>query len=127
MLTSSEASLARIIIYSMAPDGMPAPGSQAPTPAFGTPSASGTSTPLPHQNGVAHSTLGDYLAAPLGKGGHLKAKTFLAGSKALDSLVRFIASTEGFFHPSNSGSWTNDVRLAVCHHAYTNVYPYVLA
>ena len=71
--------------------------------------------------------MGDYLAAPLGKGGHLKAKTFLAGSKALDSLVRFIASTEGFFHPSNSGSWTNDVRLAVCHHAYTNVYPYVLA
>lgn len=97
----------------MAPDGIPAPGSQASTPAFGTPSVSGASTPLPHQNGVAPGTLGDYLSAPLGKGGHLKAKTFLAGSKALDSLVKFIASTEGFFHPSNSGSWTNDVRVIV--------------
>ena len=68
---------------------------------------------MPHQNGIAHGTLGDYLSAPLGKGGHHKAKTYLAGSKALDSLVRFIASTEGFFHPSNSGSWTNDLSAFV--------------
>ena len=96
----------------MAPDGVPAPGSQAPTPAFQTPSVSRPGTPLPQQNGGVHG-LADYLSAPLGKGGHLKAKTFLAGSKALDSLVRFIASTEGFFHPSNSGSWTNDVSCRV--------------
>ncbi|KAG9016679.1 hypothetical protein FRB90_002543, partial [Tulasnella sp. 427] len=33
-------------------------------------------------------------------------KTFLAGSKALDSLDRLITSVETFFHPSNSGAWT---------------------
>lgn len=97
------ASLARIIVYSMAPDGMPAPNSAAPTPNF-SPFGSGTSTPLPHNGG-----LGDYLSAPLGKGGHLKVKTYLAGSKALDALAKMIASTESFFHPTNSGSWTNDV------------------
>lgn len=75
-----------------------------------TPMPSGASTPLPHQNGSANGTLGDYLSAPLGKGGYMKAKTYLAGSKALDSLSKLIASTEGFFHPTNSGSWTNDVR-----------------
>lgn len=97
----------------MAPDGVPAPGSQAPTPAFHTPAASGASTPLPQQNGLAHGALGDYLSAPLGKGGPHKVKTYLAGSKALESLVKFIASTEGFFHPSNSGSWTNDLSAFV--------------
>lgn len=101
-------SLARIIVYSMAPDGVPAPGSQAPTPAFQTPSVSRPSTPLPQQTSGIHG-LADYLSAPLGKGGPSKVKTFLAGSKALDSLVKFVASTEGFFHPSNSGSWTNDL------------------
>ena len=99
------ASLARIIVYSMAPDALPSPGSNDPTPFF-TPQASGTSTPLPQQNGG----LGDYLSSPLGKGGHLKAKTHLAGCKALDSLAKLIASTESFFHPTNSGSWTSDVR-----------------
>ncbi|KAG9009627.1 hypothetical protein FRB90_008255, partial [Tulasnella sp. 427] len=33
-------------------------------------------------------------------------KTFLAGSKALDSLDRLITSVETFFHPSNFGAWT---------------------
>ena len=93
----------------MAPDGVPTPGSAVPTPLM-TPMPSGMNTPLPHQNGGSNGTLGDYLSAPLGKGGHLKAKTYLAGSKALDSLAKLIASTEGFFHPTNSGSWTNDVR-----------------
>ena len=36
-------------------------------------------------------------------------KTYLAGCKALDSLARMIISTESFFHPSNSGSWTSDL------------------
>ncbi|KAI0343952.1 hypothetical protein BDW22DRAFT_1355187 [Trametopsis cervina] len=106
------ASLARIIVYSMAPDGIPAPGSNAPTPNL-TPMASGMNTPLPHQNGNLTGALGDYLSAPLGKGGHLKAKTYLAGCKALDSLAKLIASTEGFFHPTNSGSWTNDLSAFV--------------
>ena len=94
----------------MAPDGIPAPGSNAPTP-FLTPMPSGASTPLPHQGGSANGSLADYLSAPLGKGGHLKTKTYLAGCKALDSLAKLIASCEGFFHPTNSGSWTNDVRI----------------
>lgn len=109
-LTIATASLARIIVYSMAPDALPSPGSNDPTPFF-TPQASGTSTPLPQQNGG----LGDYLASPLGKGSHLKAKTHLAGCKALDSLAKLIASTESFFHPTNSGSWTSDVRYSSPH------------
>jgi len=57
---------------------------------------------------------GDYLSAPLSKKVHLmKPKAYLAGSKALDSLARMIASTESFFHPSNSGTWTADVSICV--------------
>ncbi|KAH9921997.1 uncharacterized protein BXZ73DRAFT_91690 [Epithele typhae] len=106
-------SLARIIVYSMAPDSMPSPASNAPTPFF-TPLASGTSTPLPQQIGG----LGDYLSAPLGKGSHLKAKTYLGGCKALDSLAKLIASTEGFFHPTNSGSWTTDLSAFIKYIVY---------
>ena len=103
------ASLARIIVYSMTPDGVPTPGSAAPTPMM-TPLASGANTPLPHQNGNGfNGALADYLSAPLLKG-HIKVKTYRGGSKALDSLSKLIASTEGFFHPTNSGNWTNDVR-----------------
>jgi hypothetical protein len=35
--------------------------------------------------------------------------TCLAGSKALDALDRLVTSTESFFHPSNSGTWTTSV------------------
>lgn len=31
---------------------------------------------------------------------------YLAGSRALDSLQRFMTSTETYFHPSNAGIWT---------------------
>ena len=34
-------------------------------------------------------------------------KGYKAGCRALDSLDRLITSTESFFHPSNSGPWTN--------------------
>ncbi|KAF9459432.1 hypothetical protein BDZ94DRAFT_1312356 [Collybia nuda] len=34
---------------------------------------------------------------------------YVAGCKALDSLDRLITSTESFFHPSNSGPWTNSL------------------
>ncbi|KAK7694364.1 hypothetical protein QCA50_001550 [Cerrena zonata] len=112
------ASLAQIIVYSMAPDGIPSPGSNVSTP-FHTPSGSGTSTPLPHSNGhVNGHALGDYLSAPLGKGGHLKVQTYLAGSKALDSLAKMIASCEGFFHPTNSGSWTSDLSAFIKYIVY---------
>ncbi|KAF8971515.1 hypothetical protein BDZ97DRAFT_1913988 [Flammula alnicola] len=96
-------SLARIIVYSMAPDGIPVPSSNLPTPVF-SPLPSGINTPHPGSNNV-----GDYLTAPLSKKIHVKPKTYLAGSRALDSLARMIASTESFFHPSNSGSWTTDL------------------
>ncbi|KAJ3990413.1 hypothetical protein F5890DRAFT_1398687 [Lentinula detonsa] len=96
-------SLARIIVYSMAPDGLPAPPSNAPTPFF-SPSPSGMNTPS-----IGSSSLGEYLSAPLGKGVHGRGKTYLAGSKALDSLARLIASVESFFHPTNSGAWTTDL------------------
>lgn len=96
-------SLARVIVYSMAPDGMPSPASNAPTPLF-TPLPSGMNTPqIPTQH-----SLRDYLSAPLGAG-PAKHTTYLAGSKALESLSQIIASTESFFHPSNSGPFTNDV------------------
>jgi len=35
---------------------------------------------------------------------------YLAGSKAMESLDKFITSTESFFHPSNSGLWSLTVR-----------------
>ena len=104
----SPASLARIIVYSMAPDSMPTPGSNVPTPAL-TPFQSGMNTPMPHD--ARKGVIGDYLSAPLSKGGLAKAKTYLAGSRALDSLAKLIATVESFFHPSNSGAWTADVRI----------------
>ena len=87
----------------MAPDGLPTAPSSAPTP-LGTPFASGMNTPR-NQGG----SVGDYLTAPLAKIPFLSLKSYVGGSKALDSLVKLIASTESFFHPSNSGAWTADV------------------
>ncbi|KAI0932581.1 hypothetical protein AcV5_004237 [Taiwanofungus camphoratus] len=105
-------SLARIIVYSMSLDGVPTPSSAAPTPAF-TPFASRAATPLPQHNGG----LGDYLSAPLAKGTAPK-RTYLGGSKALDSLVKLVASTEGFFHPTNAGSWTTDLTAFIKYIVY---------
>ncbi|KAF9270499.1 ARM repeat-containing protein [Marasmius fiardii PR-910] len=105
-------SLARIIVYSMAPDGIPAPPSNLPTPLF-TPLPSGMNTPA-----IQTSTLKDYLSAPLSKGVQSKNKTYIAGSRALDSLVRFIASVQDFFHISNSGSWTNDLSAFIKYIVY---------
>ncbi|KAF9036519.1 hypothetical protein BDZ89DRAFT_1100671 [Hymenopellis radicata] len=96
-------SLARIIVYSMAPDGYPTPASNAPTP-YMTPMPSGMSTPQ-----IQSTTAGEYLGIPLGKTAPLKGKTYLAGSRALDSLARLIASTESFFPPSNPGAWAADL------------------
>lgn len=96
---SCQVSLARIIVYSMQPDGVPVPASGISTPW----AASGFMTPEPGND------LGDYLSAPLGNKPRAKMRTYIAGSKALDSLARLIMSTESFFHPNNSGSWTADV------------------
>ncbi|KAJ7783436.1 hypothetical protein DFH07DRAFT_995453, partial [Mycena maculata] len=107
-------SLARIIVYSMAPDGMPSPASNAPTPMF-TPVPSGMNTPT-----ISTHSLGDYLSAPLSRtgAGSSKSKTYLAGSKALESLSQIIASTESFFHPSNSGPFTADLAAFIKYIAY---------
>ncbi|KAK0473258.1 hypothetical protein IW261DRAFT_1553160 [Armillaria novae-zelandiae] len=83
------ASLARIIVYSMAPDGFPIPFS-----------------------------LEEFLSVPLGKPAPSRGKTYLAGSKALDSLAKLIASTESFFHPSNSGAWTTDLSAFIKYIVY---------
>lgn len=91
----------------MAPDGVAVPPSNAPTPLF-SPLPSGMNTPL-----IQTTTPGDFFSALLGKRLNSKHKTYLAGSKALDSLARLIASTESFFHPSNSGAWTADVGYSI--------------
>ena len=113
--TRKLATLARIIVYSMTPDATPLPPSNAPTPVF-SPLPSGVNTPqsndgkqgdyltnTPQSNGGRQDA---HLATPLGRQG---STGYLAGCRALDSLARMIASTESFFHPSNSGSWTADV------------------
>ena len=110
--TRNLASLARIIVYSMSPDATPLPPSNALTPVF-SPLPSGVNTPQ-----INDGTLGDYLAAPLGRQASSETR-YLAGCRALDSLARMIASTESFFHPSNSGSWTSDVCI---HHVFTDVF-----
>ena len=46
--------------------------------------------------------------------------TYLAGSKAMDTLDRLITSTESFFHPSNHGHWT--VLVSGCYASHT-VFP----
>ncbi|KDQ54780.1 hypothetical protein JAAARDRAFT_134622 [Jaapia argillacea MUCL 33604] len=68
--------LAKMLVYSMSLDG---PVREE----ISTPNARSRETRLPaQQNG------------------------YLAGSRALDSLDKLITSTESFFHPSNSGTWT---------------------
>jgi proteasome activator subunit 4 len=65
-------------------------------------------TPQLRAGGASGNLLKEFLSAPLPKAGTIQT-TYVAGSKALDSLAKLIASTESFFHPSNSGTWTADV------------------
>ncbi|KAH8120571.1 ARM repeat-containing protein [Phellopilus nigrolimitatus] len=101
-------SLARIIVYSMAPDGTPLPPS-----GISTPFTPGFMTP-----DVGNNNLGDYLSSPLGAKPRAKIRMYLAGSKALDSLAKLIVSTESFFHPNNSGTWTADLSAFVKYLVY---------
>ncbi|RXW16590.1 hypothetical protein EST38_g9267 [Candolleomyces aberdarensis] len=106
-------SLARIIVYSMASDGPMVPPSNMPTPMF-SPLPSAASTPH-----IQDTSLKDYLSAPLaGPRKPILPHAYLGGSKALDSLARMIASTEQFFHPSNSGSWTADLSAFIKYIVY---------
>lgn len=75
--------LAILIVYSMAADSK----SAAPSPGGLTPSLS----PSPSATN---------LTVPA------TSPTYLAGSKALDSLAKLIQATETFFHPSNWGTWS---------------------
>lgn len=84
--TEKLGSFAALIVYSMSVDA-PAAGA---TP-FGSTAPSRTSS-AKHLPG-------------LGLGSAPKQKTYLAGSKALDSLANLIQATESFFHPSNYGAW----------------------
>lgn len=108
-------SLARIIVYSMMPDGIPAPASGASTPAM-TPFSSGMATP---HGATTNGKVADYLSAGLGsKFGRVKEKKYIGGSKALDALSKLTISVESFFHPTNSGKWTGDLTAFVKYLVY---------
>ncbi|KAK4703609.1 proteasome activator subunit 4, partial [Phenoliferia sp. Uapishka_3] len=77
-------SFAALIVYSMSVDSPPS----GATP-FGSTAPSRTTSPGP---GIGLGAVG-------------RTKTYLAGSKALDSLAKLIQATESFFHPSNYGAW----------------------
>lgn len=92
-------SFAVIIAFSMAKDG-PISGkstntSQAPTPSISTPQPGSS----PKLGPTPPSTQ----------------TTYLAGSKALDHLSRFVQATEGYFHPSNWGPWQMQLSTFVQH------------
>jgi proteasome activator subunit 4 len=76
-----------------------------------TPMTSGFNTPRLTNGLGSIGSIGDYISASFGKAPLAGLRTYIGGSKALDSLVKLIASTESFFHPSNSGAWTSDVCL----------------
>ncbi|KZV77572.1 hypothetical protein PENSPDRAFT_621096 [Peniophora sp. CONT] len=112
-------SLARILVNSMAPDSLPSAPSANPTPFNMTPMTSGMSTPrlmTPISGGP--TSIGDYLTAHLNKTAFAGLRTYIGGSKALDALIKLIASTESFFHPSNSGAWTSDLTAFIKYIAY---------
>lgn len=91
--------MANIVVYSMFIDGPVMPASGMATP------ASGAKVTL---NGVH---------AP-------KPRTYIAGSKALDSLIKFLVNVESFFHPNNAGHWTASVSL---NPTYFTVFKFVWA
>ncbi|BGP18854.1 hypothetical protein JCM10213_003509 [Rhodosporidiobolus nylandii] len=90
-------SFAAIIVYSMSVDAYP----QGNTPmGSAVPSRAGSPPPGARSAPVSHGLLGQALGVT-----PKKERTYLAGSKALDALAKLIQATEGYFHPSNYGSW----------------------
>jgi proteasome activator subunit 4 len=98
-------SLSSVIIYSIFPDSPSASsslhGTLTPqTNSHSQPSRPSTPVPLPIFVKPTASVIAqekEFLS---------KGKTYLAGSKALDSLSKLLQALENFFHPSNHGSWT---------------------
>lgn len=86
--TEKLGSFATLIVYSMARDSPPT-----------------GSTPLGSRGGSANASSDDLKNATNLGTGEKKERTYLAGSKALDSLAKLIQATESFFHPSNYGAW----------------------
>ncbi|WVQ73567.1 hypothetical protein IAR50_003145 [Cryptococcus sp. DSM 104548] len=89
-------SLAETIVYSMSEDSLPAIST-----------ASGVATPVKMTKGKGKENLG-------GIGGK-KERRYLGGSKALDHMSRLLTSCETFFHPSNSGHWSNFLCTFISH------------
>ncbi|GAA5990324.1 hypothetical protein JCM11641_006250, partial [Rhodosporidiobolus odoratus] len=95
--TERVASFATIIVYSISADSQ----AQGATPMGSTvPSRAGSPPPGARSTPVSNGLLGQALGVT-----PKKERTYLAGSKALDALAKLIQATEGYFHPSNYGSW----------------------
>lgn len=91
-------SLAILIVYSMSLDS---PVLDRTPSSSKLPSRTASSANLDSFRGKPSTTSTSGLASTS------KVKAVVAGSKALDSLSKFINATETFFHPSNYGHWTS--------------------
>ena len=90
-------SLAILLVYSMSPDS---PVLDKTPEHSNLPSRSASAANL--------STLRDSISASSSFSHTVvnEVKAFVGGSRAIDSLIKFINATESFFHPSNYGHWT---------------------
>lgn len=77
--SNSTTSLANIIVYSMAKDSL---------------------------ESVSQSQQNSGQSTPLAPSSSQHQERFLAGSKSLDALARYLQATEQYFHPSNWGHWS---------------------
>ncbi|KAK0534618.1 Proteasome activator BLM10 [Tilletia horrida] len=102
-------SFATIIAFSLAEDGPKAGAglSEVPTDGTSTPTNGG---PVGSTKNTEQSLLQQTLLKVPGMPAVKGRQTFLAGSRALDCVARFVQATETFFHPSNWGLW--QIRLS---------------
>lgn len=95
------ASYAGVIVYSMAVD---APESGGTPMMSHAPSRAASTADL--RKASASQSQPSLLATALNTAaGAKRPRTYLAGSKALDSLAKLMQATESFFHPSSYGTW----------------------